>query len=139
MLLAAEGGHFVSGVDFSPEMVRRARAKSVDTVPEPVFVDGDAANPPLEAGVFDVVLSRHVLWAMPDPAAALQKWIELLTPSGILILVEGRWHTGVGLSADACTRLVRARGRTVEVRMLDDPAYWGGPISDERYLIVSSS
>jgi SAM-dependent methyltransferase len=139
VLLATEGGHFVSGVDFSPEMVRRARAKSVDTVPEPVFVEGDAANPPLKTGVFDVVLSRHVLWAMPDPAAALQTWIELLTPSGILILVEGRWHTGVGLSADACRTLVGGVRESVELRVLDDPAYWGGPISDERYQVISSS
>lgn len=137
LLLAGEGGHVVSGVDISPEMIRRAREKSERTIPRPQFFVADAAQPPFAAGSFDVVLSRHVLWAMPDPAAALKNWIELLTPSGALILIEGRWHTGVGLTADACVRLVRDHRRDVQLRLLDDPSYWGGPTSDERYLIVS--
>jgi len=53
------------------------------------FLVGDASTPPLPAACFDVVLTRHVLWAMPDP------------------------H-------------------------LDDPVLWGGPLRDERYLILSS-
>ncbi|BDV32324.1 hypothetical protein Microterr_29840 [Microbacterium terricola] len=138
VLLATEGGHLVTGVDFSPEMVRRAREKASDTAPEPEFIVGDAADPPLPLGGFDVVLSRHVLWAMPDPATALQTWLDLLTPTGILILVEGQWHTGVGLSAEECFALVSASRKNVEIRMFDDPAYWGGPVSDERYLIVST-
>jgi ubiquinone/menaquinone biosynthesis C-methylase UbiE len=137
LLLASEGGHFVSGVDFSSEMIRRAREKGDRTIPKPKFTVADAAEPPLPAGSFDVVLSRHVLWAMPNPAVALQNWIELLAPTGILILVEGRWHTGVGLTADECLKLVTHRRNDAQLRMLDDPSYWGGPTSDERYLIVS--
>ena len=68
LLLASEGGHSVSGVDFSAEMIRRAREKGDLTIPKPAFTVADAADPPLAAGSFDVVLSRHVLWAMPDPA-----------------------------------------------------------------------
>jgi ubiquinone/menaquinone biosynthesis C-methylase UbiE len=139
LLLAAEGGHLVSGVDFSPEMIRRARAKAEQTIPRPEFVVADAAEPPLPEGRFDVVLCRHVLWAMDDPAAALKKWIALLTPNGVLILIEGRWHTGVGLTADECFRLVTDQRKDVALRMLDDPSYWGGPIADERYLIMSAS
>ena len=33
VLLASEGGHFVSGVDFSPAMIRHAREKSDLTIP----------------------------------------------------------------------------------------------------------
>jgi len=39
-------------------------------------------------------MSRHVLWAMPDPAGALEHWIALLRPGGRSLLVEGRWSTG---------------------------------------------
>jgi ubiquinone/menaquinone biosynthesis C-methylase UbiE len=139
ILLASEGGHFVSGVDFSPEMIRRARRKAVHTTPRPIFIVADASVPPLPASSFDVVLLRHVLWAMPDPAAALDRWIDLLTPTGVLILVEGRWHTGVGLTADECFQLVSERRDDVQLRMLDDPAYWGETINDERYLIIGRS
>ena len=139
LLLAAEGGHLVSGVDFSSEMIRRAREKTELTTPKPVFTVADAARPPLAAGSFDVVLSRHVLWAMPDPAKALENWIELLTPTGVVILIEGRWHTGVGLTADKCLQLVSDQRKDVQLGMLDDPTYWGGLTADERYLIISPS
>jgi SAM-dependent methyltransferase len=137
VLLAVEGRHIVSGVDFSPEMVRRARAKAEGIVPAPTFTVADAADPGLSAGSYDVVLARHVLWAMPDPAAALATWIDLLVPRGVLILIEGRWHTGAGLSASECAELVGRFRDDVLVRPLDDASFWGRPIDDERYLIVS--
>jgi ubiquinone/menaquinone biosynthesis C-methylase UbiE len=137
LLLASEGGHLVSGVDFSAEMIRRAREKGDRTIPKPAFTVADAADPPLAAGSFDVVLSRHALWAMPDPAVALRNWSELLKPTGMLILIEGRWNTGVGLTADECVRLVSELRNDVDLRVLDDPSYWGGPTADQRYLIIS--
>ena len=137
VLLAVEGRHVVKGVDFSPEMVRRAREKAKGIVPLPVFIEADAARPGLSAGSYDVVLARHVLWAMPEPAAALATWIDLLVPTGILILIEGSWHTGVGLRASECAELVGRLRDDVSVQPLPDASLWGGAIDDERYLIVS--
>lgn len=136
-ILLAEAGHRVTGIDFSPEMIRRSRAKveSIELAPE--FLVADASAPPLPAGAFDVVLDRHVLWAMPQPPTALANWIRLLAPGGRLILIEGNWSTGAGLTAEACAQLVREQGRELELRVLDDPVYWGGPITDERYLVHS--
>jgi hypothetical protein len=84
-----------------------------------------------------VVLSRHVLWAMPDPSAALGRWISLLAPGGRLVLVEGCWSTGAGLTAERCEALVREHRQEVDVLPLDDAVYWGTEIEDERYLLVS--
>ncbi|GAB3753716.1 class I SAM-dependent methyltransferase [Microlunatus parietis] len=136
-VLLAEAGHRVTGIDLAPEMIKRARAKAGSMTPTPEFLVADASVPPLPAGTFDVVLARHVLWAMPNPPTALANWIRLLTPAGRLILIEGCWSTGAGLAADACAQLVREQGRNLELRRLDDPAYWGGPITDERYLVHS--
>lgn len=47
-------------------------------------------------GTFDVVLGRHVRWALPDATAALDCWMALLKPGGWLVLIEGFWHTGAG-------------------------------------------
>ena len=139
-VLLAEQGYAVSGVDLSPEMVARARAKAAAAPgTDAGFAVGDAADPPLPDGSFDVVLSRHVLWALPDPAAGLARWVDLLAPGGRLVLVEGRWSTGAGLTADETAALVRATGRGVVVRHLTEPVYWGREIDDERYLLVSES
>jgi SAM-dependent methyltransferase len=137
-MLLAEEGYAVRGLDFSPEMVTRARAKAT-TAPhlDVTFAVGDAATPDLASASVDVVLSRHVLWAMPDPAAALRRWLDLLVPGGRLLLVEGRWSNGAGLTADRTRVLVEGAGRTCDVRHLPDPGLWGRAIEDERYLVVS--
>jgi ubiquinone/menaquinone biosynthesis C-methylase UbiE len=136
-ILLAEAGHHVSGVDFAPNMLRIGREKAAAVELPPTFTEGDAASPPLPEGSFDVVLSRHVLWAMPDPGVAVRNWIRLLQPGGRLVLIEGNWSTGAGLTAADCTRLLRQVGGALEVRPLNDPALWGGPIADERYLVIS--
>jgi ubiquinone/menaquinone biosynthesis C-methylase UbiE len=134
LLLAAEG-YAVDGVDFSPEMIRRAVEKP--TAGQVTFTEADADDPPLEPGGYDVVLCRHVLWVMPDPAATLRRWIRLLAPGGRLVLVEGSWATGAGLTAAETVQLVESTGRRAELRMLPEAAYWGREIDDERYLVIS--
>ncbi|WP_137294145.1 class I SAM-dependent methyltransferase [Nocardioides dongxiaopingii] len=136
-LLLADAGHRVRGVDLAPRMVERARAKAGDAGLDVPFTVGDAADPPYEPGSTDVVLCRHVLWALPDPASALARWTALLRPGGRLVLVEGRWHTGGGLTAAESERLVGAQWGDVRVVAMPDEVFWGGPITDERYLLVA--
>jgi SAM-dependent methyltransferase len=135
-LLLADEGHAVDGVDFSPAMVTRARAKG-EGRRDVRFVVGDAAAPALVRAAYDVVLCRHLLWALPDPAAALRRWVDLLAPGGRLVLVEGRWFNGAGLSAAETVRLVEATGRPAELTLLSEPVYWGREITDERYVVRS--
>jgi ubiquinone/menaquinone biosynthesis C-methylase UbiE len=135
-VLLAEAGHVVDGLDFAPRMVELAERKA-QGVAGVRFLRADAFEPPLTAARYDVVLCRHVLWAMPDPAVALARWLRLLTPAGRLLLVEGRWSNGAGLSAEQTVRLVEDTGRTATLTRLDDPAYWGRQITDDRYLVES--
>lgn len=83
----------------------------------------DDAPITLPVASFDVVLARHVLWAMPDPAVALATWVELLRRNGVLIPIEGRWHTGAGLTSAECAGLLRQVREDVEWQPLDDPSY----------------
>jgi SAM-dependent methyltransferase len=135
-ILLADAGYAVDGVDYSPAMVERVVAKA-DGRTDVTFRVADAATPPLEPASYDAVLCRHVLWALPDPGAALAAWLDLLKPAGRLLLVEGSWHTGAGLSAEETVALVRAAGRTPGLHLLTDRLLWGGPIDDERYLVVA--
>jgi SAM-dependent methyltransferase len=131
--LLTDAGYLVDGLDFSPEMVRLARQK----VPEARFVTGDAAAPPLDSAAYDVVLCRHVLWAMPDPALAVRRWVELLKPHGIIVLIEGRWHSA-GLTARDAQRIILTTRTDASIRPMSEPIYWGKVIDDERYMITSS-
>ncbi len=118
-------------------MLHIARDKATNIAPSPRFTEGDVAAPALPAASFDVVLSRHVLWAMPDPQAALQSWSRLLRAGGQLLLIEGSWSTGAGLTATQTLSLLRPLGGDTMLRKLDDPALWGRRISDERYLTIT--
>jgi len=140
-VLLAEQGYQVRGTDLSPTMVAAARAKAgrAGLAGRVTVVEGDAGAPSYDVGSADVVLCRHVLWALPDPAGALAAWGRMLRPGGVVVLVEGRWHTGGGLDASTCTRLVRelladAEEPVVE-QLADDPALWGRAVADERYLL----
>jgi SAM-dependent methyltransferase len=130
--LLSDEGYDVTGVDFSPEMIARARRKA----PSVEFVEADASAPPLEPASYDVVLSRHVLWAMPDPAAALARWVGLLRDDGRLVLVEGSWSTGAGLTGAETVALVEGLGRAATLRPLAQAAYWGRETDDERYVVT---
>lgn len=137
-LLAAEQGHRVTGVDASPAMVGRARAKLAGR--DAAFLVGDAAAPPVGEQRFDVVLVRHVLWALPDPGRALRHWRGLLRPGGRLVLVEGVWGTvtPAGISADALTALLTPLAERTRVeRLSGEAALWGKEVEDERYAVVA--
>jgi hypothetical protein len=43
------------------------------------------------------------------------------------------------VAADDVRQLLTEAGRPAEVVPLPDPALWGGPLRDERYLVVSPS
>ncbi len=140
-LLLAEQGYAVDALDFSPAMVQLANEK-LDAAPSAVrslvtVRGGDAADPGLAPASVDVVLCRHVLWALPDPVAVVGRWASALRPGGRLVLVEGNWATGAGLTAARCAEMVGQWCSRVEVRHLPDPALWGREITDERYLVVA--
>jgi SAM-dependent methyltransferase len=138
-LLAAEQGHRVTGVDSSPAMVERARAKLAGR--DAVFLIGDAAAPPVGERLFDTVLVRHVLWTLPDPARVLRHWRGLLRPAGRFVLVEGVWGTvtPVGIPADRLTALLAPLAADVRVERLSAAAVlWGKEVDDERYAVVAT-
>ncbi|MFF7476432.1 methyltransferase domain-containing protein [Streptomyces sp. NPDC008092] len=138
-LLAAEQGHRVTGVDSSPAMVARARAKLAGR--DAVFLLGDAAAPPVGDQLFDTVLVRHVLWALQDPARVLRHWRGLLRPGGRFVLVEGVWGTvtPVGIPADRLTALLAPLAADVRVEPLSAAAVlWGKEVDDERYAVVAT-
>jgi SAM-dependent methyltransferase len=136
-VLLAEQGHRVTGLDLAPAMVAEARVKASRHGLDVQFAVGDASAPDLPLAAFDVVLSRHVVWALPDPRESLRLWTDLLAPGGRLVLVEGYWFTDAGLHADDLVALLDPRVRVTTVRTLDDATLWGKDVTDERYAVVA--
>lgn len=139
-VLLAGLGHKVTGIDLSPAMISLAQAKAATGGFQIEFHVMDAAFPQFPDQQFDVIICRHLLWALPEPEQVLRRWIELLKSKGRLILIEGFWVTGAGLHAQEILEMLPASFTNVSKQNLsDDPNYWGGRVSDERYAIVADN
>lgn len=150
-LVLAEQGHPVTGVDLSEGMVEQARRKLTLAGHDAPVLVGDAADPPVGARRFDVVLARHLLWTLARPQAALRRWVGLLRPGGHLVLIEGHWNTPAGkravvepgmpwsdgVPASVLTAAVQPLVTRTHVEILTDPRLWGRPIEDERYALLA--
>lgn len=85
----AARGHRVTGIDFAPEMLALAKAKAAEAGASVRFEHADAENLPFAPASFDLVITRHVLWTLPHPEAAISEWIGVLRPGGRLAVIDG--------------------------------------------------
>lgn len=88
----AEQGFEVDGVDLSEKMIAWAREKAHQSNLEIDFRTGDAEHLDFEDNTFDIVVSRNLLWTLPDPARAIQEWHRVLKPDGRIIVSDGFWQ-----------------------------------------------
>ncbi len=68
------------------------KVKSKGEHGKPYFKVGDAEDLPFEAGTFDVVVTRHLLWTLPHPDIAVQNWMKVLKKGGVLIVIDGLYN-----------------------------------------------
>jgi SAM-dependent methyltransferase len=122
-LMASELGHDVTAVDLSPGMLGRLKAKAAGARLPVTVVEADAVAVP--AGPFDVVMSRHLLWTLPDPLAALRAWLGA-APQGRLVLVDSHGDGGTDP-----TQLLLRWGRRELARVRRTPASHHAPYSPE--------
>ena len=89
-------GHRVTGVDFAPAMIAQARRKALDRGVSIRFEEADIEQLSFSPRTFDLVISRHVLWTLPHPEAAIDEWTRVLRPNGRLVVVDSHLAAGGG-------------------------------------------
>jgi SAM-dependent methyltransferase len=129
-------GHRVTAVDFSKEMVARAKAKAGGQAV--CLAVMDAAALAFAPRSFDVIVCRHLLWALPNPPRVLERWSALLRPGGRLLLVEGYWSTDAGIRAgELIAELPASLTLVAHDELSEQSQLWGKRVSDERYAIIA--
>jgi len=93
----ARRGHHVTGVDFAPAMIAEARRKATEAAIAIRLEQGDAEQLEFPSRRFDFVISRHLLWTLPHPEAAIGEWIRVLRPGGRLVVVDSKADAPSGL------------------------------------------
>jgi len=123
----AARGHRVSGVDFAPAMLVEARRKAAAQHLSIRFEEGDAEQLPFAPASFDLVISRHVLWTLPHPEAAVDEWIRVLRPGGRLAIVDGAQYN----EAAAPPQRENARTSTEYAAIGNQLPFYGGRPKEE--------
>jgi 2-polyprenyl-3-methyl-5-hydroxy-6-metoxy-1,4-benzoquinol methylase len=155
-LLFAELGHRVTGIDVAEAMLELARHKAAARNLMADFRYSDAEAPDLPPGSFDLIVERHVLWTLPQPASALALWRQLLRLNGRLALIEGHWkdmaprdeYTQIyshlplfgGRPENEIAELIRSCGfGSVTTEPLMQSELWIEAPTHPRYLVIASA
>lgn len=95
----------VTGLDFTPEMIKKARENAAKLNFENVeFVEGDIDNMPIANGSQDVIISNCVLNLVPDKAKAFSEIFRVLKAGGHFcisdVVLEGDLPGGLKKDAE---------------------------------------
>lgn len=82
---ATPGPFKLDAIDISPRMLERAGSRLRECDLSVTLRHGDVRELPYDDGVFDLVMSAHVLEHLVDPGVALNEMVRVLKPGGLLI------------------------------------------------------
>lgn len=88
----AGAGFDVTAVDLSESMILHARRNASSRGLDIDFRAGDAESLGFEDDAFHVVVSRNLLWTLPNPEKAILEWRRVLKPGGRLVISDGHWE-----------------------------------------------
>jgi ubiquinone/menaquinone biosynthesis C-methylase UbiE len=91
-LYLSRSGFDVTGVDISASMIECAVKKAAECRLPVDFRTGDAEQLDFNDNTFDVVVSRNLIWTLPDPEKAMNEWHRVLKPEGRIIISDGFWE-----------------------------------------------
>jgi SAM-dependent methyltransferase len=121
-LTARRRGARVTGLDLTPELLRRARENATIADVDIEWHEGDAESLPFGDGAFDVVLSQFGHMFAPRPDVATREMLRVLKPGGVIAFSTWPPELCVG-------RLFMLIGRYLPPApaFVSPPPQWGEP------------
>lgn len=91
-VLLARLGYEVTAVDYTENMLAEARKNAAHYGVDIDFRRMDAQKLDFEDGIFDLVISRNVLWNLEQPEQAYREWLRVLKLNGTLMNFDGNFY-----------------------------------------------
>jgi ubiquinone/menaquinone biosynthesis C-methylase UbiE len=119
LLAAARRGARVTGLDYVPALLERARLRAEAEGVSPELIEGDAEAMPFEDGTFQVVLSTFGVMFAPNQAQAARELARVACAGGKIALASWTPDGFIG-------QLLRCVGKYAPPAPgLTSPAQWG--------------
>ncbi len=91
-LTFASKGYNVIGVDYSDKMVDEARRNAESKGIDAKFMVMDAQAMDFPDSLFDLVVSRDMMWCLEHPESAYSEILRVLRPGGMAIVSDGNYY-----------------------------------------------
>ena len=91
-VILAEAGYHVDAVDYTEGMLEKAKENAGDLCRNIRFLRMDAQKLDFKDGIFDLVISRNVLWNLEQPEQAYREWLRVLKPNGTVMNFDGNFY-----------------------------------------------
>lgn len=116
--ILSEAGYYVTAVDYTEDMLEKAKENTKEYQSQIEFYRMDAQNLGFENNQFDVVISRNLTWNLENPVQAYKEWFRVLKTGGVLLNFDANWY---GYLYDEEKRMAYEKDReNVERSQLDD-------------------
>jgi len=137
-IILSDLGYKVTGIDLSPNMINIAKRKALQKNITLEFIVGNARKPTFPSESFELILARHIVWALPEYKETLKNWSGLLKPGGYFVLIEGYWMTQAGIHQNELIEALPSNFELItEKNLSSQELLWGKPVDDERYALVA--
>lgn len=90
-MVLGKDGHDVTAIDYSDGMIAKAKENCANAGVKANILKMDAQNLDFPDETFDLIVSRKVVWNLPDPVKAYREWLRVLKKGGKMILFDGNY------------------------------------------------
>lgn len=91
-IMLAQNGYRVNAVDYTPEMLVKAKENAGELNERITFARMDAKELDFEDDTFDVIISRNLTWVLEEPDKAYREWHRVLRSGGKMLNFDANWY-----------------------------------------------